>query len=105
MSDKLITFFAFFGLVCAGVFAVYIGLAILSLVTNIVDALLCNYRIKHRFDKKPVAKCYCKDCKYRHENNGSCLRSNINHCADNFFCNDAEPKPKEKILKENEDKD
>lgn len=23
-----------------------------------------EYKYKHRFDKKPLAKCYCKDCDY-----------------------------------------
>lgn len=51
-----------------------------------------NYKYKHRFDKKPVAKCYCKDC-YYYTKNGKC--ENVTwadrYTPDNGFCYDASP--------------
>ena len=31
-----------------------------------------EYKRKHRFDKPPVAKCYCKDCLYYRKDYNSC---------------------------------
>ena len=52
----------------------------------------CTY--KHRFDKPPTAKCYCRDCK-RHGEDGKCYKFEKWTTADNWFCWDAEPKDKE----------
>lgn len=51
---------------------------------------------KNRFDKPPLAKCYCVDCiygKYNHKNKDvTCMVGNINHTADSWFCADATPR-------------
>lgn len=51
-----------------------------------------KYRQKHRFDKPPMAMCYCKDCTQRDEDH-ICLTGNIKgfKVADNWFCWRAEP--------------
>lgn len=51
------------------------------------------YKRKHRFDKKPIAKCYCVDCIFR-ESNGLCEKGNINHAYDAWFCSDGIPHQK-----------
>ncbi len=53
------------------------------------------YRVKHRFDKPPTAKCYCRDCA-RHDNeSGRCYKFKEWLTADCWFCWDAEPRKKE----------
>lgn len=51
-----------------------------------------SYKYKHRFDKQPTAKCYCKDCHY-YSKNGKC--ENVTwadrYTPDNWFCCDATP--------------
>lgn len=58
-----------------------------------------RYKYKHRFDKKPIAKCYCIDCEY-HGKNGRCSHlSAIDgpsyYTANDWFCWQADPKNKE----------
>ena len=81
---------------CGVLFICVVGLSLLALLYFVADELIrtarYNYRIKHRFDKPPLAKCYCIDCRYRAEL-GRCKRDNLNHKADNWFCADAEKKP------------
>lgn len=69
---------------------VLFGMGIFCALRELIDKLKCNYRVKHRFDKPPTAKCYCIDCKYHSEVVGRCCRFNMN-TADNWFCWDAEP--------------
>ena len=44
-----------------------------------------KHAYKHRFDKPPLAKCYCIDCKHYREN-GDCNAHNGWKVADNWFC-------------------
>lgn len=48
-------------------------------------------KMKHRFDKPPIAKCYCKDCVYASGVNSRCDYNN-NHGCDDWFCADATPR-------------
>ena len=57
--------------------------------------ILYKWKVKHRFKKKPVAKCYCIDCFYYKDNckinkTGRCLRLE-RIVADDGFCKDAFP--------------
>ncbi len=60
-------------------------------VKDLIDHLKYQHRIKHRFDKPPTAKCYCKDCRW-HYHDGRCDKFETWLTADNWFCWDAEPK-------------
>lgn len=51
------------------------------------------YKIKHRFDKPPKAKCYCIDCVSWNRNSSRCDNFD-RYMADNWFCWDAEPRKK-----------
>ena len=53
-----------------------------------------RYKEKHRYDKPPTAKCYCKDCIYH--NNGICYEFINARTPDDFFCCTAERKGNEK---------
>lgn len=49
-----------------------------------------NYRIKHMFDGKPIAKCWCRDCRAHNNKTGLCSVRNT-YKADNGFCDRADP--------------
>lgn len=54
-----------------------------------------TYAYKHRFNKKPIAKCYCFDCKYHDNETGRCYRFHENSnrtTGDIWFCYEAEPR-------------
>ena len=46
--------------------------------------------IKHRFDKKPMGKCYCADCAYYDKDCGVCYNFD-QYIKDNGFCYKAKP--------------
>ena len=39
---------------------------------NFINFVHTQFKIKTRFNKKPIAKCYCKDCKKWNPINGAC---------------------------------
>lgn len=52
-----------------------------------------NYIYKHRFDKSPTAKCYCKDCEMHGLSSNRCmLPGSTRYTPDNGFCYEAEPR-------------
>lgn len=59
-----------------------------------VKVVRLNHKIKHRFDKPPTAKCYCRDCVYYGKNgwknSAMCCRLD-RWVADDCFCYEAEP--------------
>lgn len=58
-------------------------------VMLLIEKIKYNYKIKHRFDKPPAAKCYCIDCKnYKKE---FCAITGF-MLPDNYFCGSAEPR-------------
>ena len=80
-------------LVILGAFAIY---CIAEFTREGIVNLRWHYKYKHRFDKKPIAKCYCIDCEYhgKGNNNNLCLLHN-RYFSNDWFCKDAEPKDKE----------
>lgn len=57
--------------------------------------ILYKWKVKHRFKKKPIAKCFCIDCFYYKDHceinkTGRCLRLE-RIVADDGFCKDAFP--------------
>ena len=66
-----------------------------------VRHLIWVYQCKHRFNKPPLAKCYCKDCEEWHPHSpqateGICWAHASWHTADNWFCWNAKPREKER---------
>lgn len=92
-------------LMCIGVatlIALTVGLciAIYYAIGETIDRWKHNYRIKHRFDKPPTAKCYCVDCRHHNNVSNQCYRfgqttKEYRCTADNWFCWEAEPREKE----------
>lgn len=94
-------FFTFVGLftTLAIVFAI-LCLAFCGIKEGIFN-LKWRYKYKHRFDKPPTAKCYCRDCKYHGSETNQCYRfgettKEYRCTADNWFCWEAEPLEKDK---------
>ena len=50
-----------------------------------------EYKCKHRFDKKPVAKCYCKDCAFYYDEECKYWAKRLG-VLDNDFCSRGIPK-------------
>lgn len=77
---------------------VILGLIIVTIWSRILD-LVHSYKLKHRFDKPPTAKCYCKDCKYHGIlNSKGCEFPGRRgyYAPSSGFCHEAEPKEREK---------
>lgn len=94
MPESLAAILIIFG-TASVVFLVFL---VIVLAKDSIDDYLTKkkykHKRKHRFDKPPLAKCYCKDCK----NYGTgiyhdqCYRLDGYHVAENYFCWAAEPR-------------
>lgn len=88
-------FLEFCGVMFIGLLIVVVCSIALYLAEELFDKFKRRYKYKHRFDKKPIAKCYCVDCIYHNVTN----ESGDARCAmlhrwtyDDFFCGEATPK-------------
>lgn len=95
MKEDLMSFFTFFGMVASAIVLITIIMCIIIkayyFIVEKIEELKYDYKVKHRFDKPPLAKCYCKDCKSYNRENERCYRLNRS-TADNWFCSWAEKK-------------
>lgn len=78
-------------------FALFISWA-LGCIREKFKSIKNMYVYKHRFNKPPIAKCYCIDCEHYGANNklftanrDECLAHKGWNVADNWFCWNAEP--------------
>lgn len=94
MKENLMLFFTFFGIISSVIVLVTIIMFIIMtayyFITEKIEELKYDYKAKHRFDKPPLANCYCIDCKSYNRKNERCYRLNRS-TADNWFCWNAEP--------------
>ena len=91
----MIDFFAFIGFVFLAASAVGIIGALCYEFKEWVIRLKWAYKVKHRFDKPPTAKCYCIDCVRHNNENQKCYKFDGWRTADSWFCWDAEPRKKD----------
>lgn len=87
------------GIVAIGIVIIVFVMLLTEEIGRIIDNLKYEYRYKHRFDKSPIAKCYCVDCKYYDNETHRCygFHEDSNRLvADNMFCYRAEPREREK---------
>lgn len=90
MSEELTNFFVLIGILFSlGVLGLIL-IGIFDFIKQKIDELKNYHRIKHRFDKPPLADCYCIDCKFYNRENERCYRLKRS-TADNWFCWNAEP--------------
>lgn len=90
------TIFTCIGLATVTVFGVLICWLVVDFISNEIDEARWVYKYKHRFDKPPLAACYCVDCKFHGDAIDSTRCTNrkdvILQTADEWFCQAAEPK-------------
>ena len=61
-------------------------------VKGLLQYIYRQIKIKTRFNKKPTAKCYCRDCAKWNPDNGKCSDEfNLRHMGPGWFCCFAEP--------------
>jgi len=66
--------------------------AVICAIRQFIRERVWFYKYKHRFDKPPTAKCYCKDCSFYGDFTNRRLCRKHKECfADDFFCKDADP--------------
>jgi hypothetical protein len=87
--NNFLELFGFCTLICMGCFLIYV---LWCGLVELVDILKRRYIIKHRFDKPPTAKCYCRDCVRHDDENQRCYKFDGWYTADSWFCWDAEPR-------------
>ena len=80
--------------------AIMLGLMLYGFTTwlgNFIDDMKRSWRIKHRFDKPPTAKCYCIDCElHGGQYPNSCRLPGNSRCTPpSGFCYEAKPRKKE----------
>lgn len=95
MIIDLFTIIGFLVVVCVLYFSIT---GLLEVIANSIRKAKRRYQIKHRFDKPPTAKCYCKDCRwydedgiFNFEREGHCKRIDLT-VNDDWFCWMADPK-------------
>ncbi len=90
MSEELTNFFVLLGILFSFVIVGFILIVMFDFIKQKIGELKNHLRIKHRFDKPPLADCYCIDCKSYNRENERCYRLNRS-TANNWFCWNAEP--------------
>lgn len=87
MKDSL----AFIGLATIGIVFLFCILLIWSCIRDYISDIRYRYKRKHRFDKPPTAKCYCKDCLYFGIHTEYCAVTR-KYMSDSCFCSHAVPR-------------
>lgn len=91
MKEILIDTCTLFGGTILILFAIGLVIAITYGTYDKAYVLICKYKIKHRFKKKPIAKCYCVDCLNYTKSTQYCAE-HLKHFVDDHFCSYAEPR-------------
>lgn len=93
MIKTMNIFFKSVGIITVTVLFVFMVSILFIMVRDKIEELKYKYKYKHRFGKKPIAKCYCKDCVYNYKwcENNHCKKSDL-RVADDWFCCHATPR-------------
>ena len=87
----MINVLAFIGAIALLVILLFLLVLSIDFMRNVIAKIKWKYKYKHRFDKKPVAKCYCKDCIYYKKSNFTCDYDMKGTVSENSFCSKASP--------------
>lgn len=82
--------FTLIGIFTSAAMVVLIILLLGDWIVNLVAEAKYKHHIKHRFDKPPVASCYCVDCIHYEHDRSSCQY--MNGGGQSCFCWRATPK-------------
>ncbi len=94
MNLRMTNIFALLGFGCTIIIIISLFIFLFQILIQLIDDFKYQYRYKHRFDKPPMAKCFCRDCKQHCFETKKCNKFEGWHTADNWFCWDAEPNNK-----------
>lgn len=85
------TFLSAIGFVSLAGIAMLITVIIFQALKSIFEEYKRKQAVKRRFDKPPLAKCYCVDCDSYEPETGECEAHDGWLVADNWFCWSATP--------------
>ncbi len=85
-----------FGKLVVAILSGFIGYSFTIWLANFIDDKKREWQIKHRFDKPPIAKCYCIDCEFHGgQYPNSCRLPGSSRCTPpSGFCYEARPRKK-----------
>lgn len=87
----------FIGSVASAGFIAFLCMQAQEKISEMIRQLKYRHKQKHRFDKPPLAKCYCRDCENWHVidgDGGKCWTLNRWTC-DCWYCWDSTPRKKD----------
>ena len=93
--------FSWIGILIVAGFVVMMLYCAFDALRDVVRGWRWMYKYKHRLDKPPTAKCYCKDCiyhstTYKDGGNNKCSFPGIDiWTPEDGFCYEAEPRKKD----------
>ncbi len=93
MPSDAVKVFTGIGLIFCVVTLMIIIALIFSSIHDAIRHSKWKHQYKRRFDKPPLAKCYCKDCEHHNWNSDVCHAHEGWHTADDWFCWAATPRP------------
>lgn len=91
MIETFMTAMALIGCVTSLVVTMFAITIAVSFIDGLIDKKRWQYKVKHRFDKTPIAKCYCVDCQSYDNESQKCYQHDW-YVADDWFCWNANPR-------------
>jgi len=89
--DRIGSIFAGIGVVTSAGVLMLIGWWACDWIKEKIADARWAHKYKHRFDKPPLAQCYCRDCCNYNPKTGRCLYYTSLYVRDNMFCAKATP--------------
>lgn len=96
--NKFIEAMAIVGGITTLIVVIFLSLMAFLWIGDFIERQKYAYKVKHRFDKPPKAKCYCIDCAFRDEK--TYCKVHKSYTADNYFCRTGIPRRKEEVKKD-----
>ena len=90
MSEETTYLLASLGCAFLAIFGIVFFILLIMWLGELIEKIYYKYKIKHRFDRKPTAKCYCIDCRYYEPEHNRCQLFDICIRSDSF-CVEALP--------------
>lgn len=85
------------GIITSIVLISFICVTFIKIIIDMIQTIIYNVKRKHRFKKKPIAKCYCIDCESWNKETHECTACfKPIQTFDNWFCGDAIPRKRKK---------
>lgn len=87
--SRLINILAALGATVIFIILLFFICMIFELASRAIKDIKRDYDIRHRFDRPPIAKCYCIDCEHRKLT--FCEKHGIYCVKETGFCSEANP--------------